>query len=289
MAIHRQYNFNWTNGDYTVKDNYRNHRNSFVQAIPNSPLHISSNFTSLQPSVTNQLLPQNNIRLRNNHQSMHVNNILPRPYAVPNVHTRASENITEESRFHHLDTMIDADEESSKSFEPNERKQTISLTESCRDHTTNVTLPVGLRGSNPLRMLDRYSMLSSQSTKPFEYEATKNNENDISTLRHNLPKTNNLTTDIGCDKKDSINRQIYFNSIAHIQYTELILVQIIGGGGFGQVWKGKWLDTPVAIKMLNFNNCTSDSGSDIINTFEEEISMLSTLRHPNICLILGTL
>lgn len=36
----------------------------------------------------------------------------------------------------------------------------------------------------------------------------------------------------------------------HIDYHELVIEQLIGQGAFGQVFKGKWNGTPVAIKKL---------------------------------------
>jgi serine/threonine protein kinase len=31
-------------------------------------------------------------------------------------------------------------------------------------------------------------------------------------------------------------------------FSELKLLKVIGGGGFGQVWSAKWKGTPVAVK-----------------------------------------
>lgn len=50
---------------------------------------------------------------------------------------------------------------------------------------------------------------------------------------------------------------------------------------------GTWKGTPVAVKILS-NICQQDILPDqLVVSFEEEVALLSRLRHPNICLFLG--
>jgi hypothetical protein len=64
-------------------------------------------------------------------------------------------------------------------------------------------------------------------------------------------------------------------------------MEMIGGGAFGQVWKAIWRGTPVAMKVLS-NACQASTlPNKIVQSFEEEVAMLTRLRHPNICLLLG--
>jgi LIM domain kinase 1 len=56
---------------------------------------------------------------------------------------------------------------------------------------------------------------------------------------------------------------------------------LIGRGAFGEVYKGRYLGVPVAVK--EFPNETAS----IINTFEREVAILCALRHPNILPIIG--
>ncbi|GMH68932.1 hypothetical protein TrRE_jg11865 [Triparma retinervis] len=62
---------------------------------------------------------------------------------------------------------------------------------------------------------------------------------------------------------------------------------MIGGGGFGQVWEAKYRNTPVAVKVLTNTYQTDTIKEDLLDEFKAEVSILSTLRHPNICLFMG--
>jgi hypothetical protein len=68
----------------------------------------------------------------------------------------------------------------------------------------------------------------------------------------------------------------------NIKFKDLEIVEVIGGGGFGVVYKATWLGTPVAVKMLNYTTSKA-----VIQEFAAEINLLSGMRHPNICLYIG--
>jgi hypothetical protein len=72
-----------------------------------------------------------------------------------------------------------------------------------------------------------------------------------------------------------------------INYDELILEEVIGGGGFGQVWRAKWRGTPVAVKVLTGSAQRENVSIAILQEFAAEINMLRGMRHPNICLYMG--
>ncbi|CAL0321860.1 unnamed protein product [Lupinus luteus] len=55
----------------------------------------------------------------------------------------------------------------------------------------------------------------------------------------------------------------------------------IGEGGYGPVFKGQLDHTPVAIKLLN------PEASQGRKQFQQEVEVLSTIRHPNMVLLLG--
>ena len=57
----------------------------------------------------------------------------------------------------------------------------------------------------------------------------------------------------------------------------------IGGGGYGDVFQGKWLGTRVAIKKFGKRYLTKKAVKDFI----KEIEVVNQLRHPNIVLYMG--
>lgn len=57
----------------------------------------------------------------------------------------------------------------------------------------------------------------------------------------------------------------------------------IGTGGYGDVFKGKWLGSPVAIKWFGKKYVSKKA----LREFITEIEVLHSLRHPNIVLYMG--
>jgi len=73
----------------------------------------------------------------------------------------------------------------------------------------------------------------------------------------------------------------------YIHFDELKLVEVIGGGGFGQVWRASWRGTPVAVKVLTGGAQNKHIAKAILEEFKAEINLLKGMRHPNICLYMG--
>ncbi|XP_057450867.1 serine/threonine-protein kinase EDR1-like isoform X2 [Lotus japonicus] len=68
-----------------------------------------------------------------------------------------------------------------------------------------------------------------------------------------------------------------------IDFSELSVGTRIGIGFFGEVFRGTWNGTDVAIKVFLEQDLTAENMEDFCN----EISILSRLRHPNVILFLG--
>ena len=92
-----------------------------------------------------------------------------------------------------------------------------------------------------------------------------------------IHKRTNLTqsTDASTSLQSSIN------------FDELQLQEVIGGGGFGQVWRASWRGTPVAVKVLTGSAQNTHIAKAILEEFKAEINLLKGMRHPNICLYMG--
>ncbi|KAK4714450.1 hypothetical protein R3W88_020357 [Solanum pinnatisectum] len=69
----------------------------------------------------------------------------------------------------------------------------------------------------------------------------------------------------------------------NIDFSELTVGTRIGIGFFGEVFRGIWNGTDVAIKVFLEQDLTEENMEDFCN----EISILSRLRHPNVILFLG--
>ncbi|KAG9138436.1 hypothetical protein Leryth_012726 [Lithospermum erythrorhizon] len=69
----------------------------------------------------------------------------------------------------------------------------------------------------------------------------------------------------------------------NIEFSELTVGTRVGIGFFGEVFRGIWNGTDVAIKVFLEQDLTAENMMDFCN----EISILSRLRHPNVILFLG--
>ncbi|TMW68569.1 hypothetical protein Poli38472_006037 [Pythium oligandrum] len=83
--------------------------------------------------------------------------------------------------------------------------------------------------------------------------------------------------------KDKLPAPCHKNNSLHIDYSELQVGEMIGQGAFGTVHRAMWRGTTVAVKVLVCQYLTAD----ILEEFETEVQIMSILRHPNICLLMG--
>ena len=70
-----------------------------------------------------------------------------------------------------------------------------------------------------------------------------------------------------------------------IDFNELEILEKIGKGSYGQVYKGRWLGQEVAIK--DYGKKASSLKQKRIVNFLKEVEIMTYLRHPNIVLFMG--
>jgi len=69
----------------------------------------------------------------------------------------------------------------------------------------------------------------------------------------------------------------------NVDHDEIEFGERLGAGAFGEVFKGSWKGTEVAIKVMHTGNVSKE----MKNNFIEEMRVMNTLRHPNVVLFMG--
>lgn len=77
-------------------------------------------------------------------------------------------------------------------------------------------------------------------------------------------------------KRDDLTKDTdaYKSLQSNIDFEDLDLQEVIGGGGFGQVWRATWFGTPVAVKVLTGSAQNTHIAKAILEEFKAEINLL---------------
>ncbi|XXQ31678.1 Protein kinase domain containing protein [Plasmodiophora brassicae] len=68
-----------------------------------------------------------------------------------------------------------------------------------------------------------------------------------------------------------------------IDYNQITILEKIGDGAFGEVFKGRLWGTDVAVKTIKADQVTES----VVDDLKKEVAILSQLRHPNVVLYIG--
>ncbi|GJN29210.1 hypothetical protein PR202_gb17409 [Eleusine coracana subsp. coracana] len=84
---------------------------------------------------------------------------------------------------------------------------------------------------------------------------------------------------------ESARSDIALDDVAEfeIQWEEITLGERVGLGSFGEVYRGEWHGTEVAVKKFLQQDITSDA----LEEFRTEVRIMRRVRHPNVVLFMG--
>ncbi|TVU11912.1 hypothetical protein EJB05_45523, partial [Eragrostis curvula] len=84
---------------------------------------------------------------------------------------------------------------------------------------------------------------------------------------------------------ESVRSDIALDDVSEfeIQWDELTLGERVGLGSFGEVYRGEWHGTEVAVKKFLQQDLTSDA----LEEFRTEVRIMKRVRHPNVVLFMG--
>ncbi|KAG4980373.1 hypothetical protein JHK85_034331 [Glycine max] len=170
--------------------------------------------------------------------------------------------------------------DSSLSHSPIDRTSSLDL----QKNVSNFHLD-GHHERSPLYLLHRDPVTSQKAmslpSSPHDYrvQASERSEASEYTTNDELESTWNKIL----ESPMFSNRPLLPYEEWNIDFTELNVGTRVGIGFFGEVFRGIWNGTDVAIKVFLEQDLTAENMEDFCN----EISILSRLRHPNVILFLG--
>ncbi|GJN22252.1 hypothetical protein PR202_gb09804 [Eleusine coracana subsp. coracana] len=120
-------------------------------------------------------------------------------------------------------------------------------------------------------------------SKQYEHSEPGNQDN---TLDQEVPQEAERTSDKSSGT-ESAKSEIALEEIAEfeMQWEEIAIGERIGLGSFGEVYRGEWHGTEVAVKKF----LQQDISSDALEEFRTEVRIMKRLRHPNVVLFMGAI
>lgn len=86
-------------------------------------------------------------------------------------------------------------------------------------------------------------------------------------------------------ENESVRSDIILDDVAELEipWEEITLGERIGLGSYGEVYRGEWHGTEVAVKKF----LDQDISGDALEEFRSEVRIMKRLRHPNVVLFMG--
>jgi serine/threonine protein kinase len=92
--------------------------------------------------------------------------------------------------------------------------------------------------------------------------------------------------DFGNDS-ESLMQSESGNLLDKIRFSDIKLGKKIGDGTFGEVYEATLWSQPVAVKIMRIKSEDADKANSQLRKFQKEVSIMKTLRHPNIVEYMG--
>eukprot|EP01027_Heterolobosea_sp_BB2_P018955 GEZU01026637.1.p1 GENE.GEZU01026637.1~~GEZU01026637.1.p1 ORF type:complete len:336 (-),score=64.39 GEZU01026637.1:685-1692(-) len=87
----------------------------------------------------------------------------------------------------------------------------------------------------------------------------------------------------------SIEIHLENSQYIEIKNKDITVVEKLGTGAFGVVFRARFNDEDVALKKFDLDGMTEEQVRNIVGQFENEVRLLSVLRHPNVLGFRGAL
>ncbi|XP_073298665.1 probable serine/threonine-protein kinase SIS8 isoform X1 [Primulina huaijiensis] len=155
--------------------------------------------------------------------------------------------------------------------------QSKDVTDICLDDRDKVSDRVSSLYA-PLKQLSSHKAMSLPSS-PHEFTSHTSERSATDRVNEEMVSTWNRVLDLPVFQ----NKPLLPFEEWNIDFSELSVGTRVGIGFFGEVFRGVWNGTEVAIKVFLEQDLTAENMEDFCN----EISILSRLRHPNVILFIG--
>jgi serine/threonine protein kinase len=160
--------------------------------------------------------------------------------------------------------------------------------------STTAELKLSLPGDNASEAeLDSAGLTSDLSSNPMSITSF---QDVLAVDRHvdvdTIVSSNHISTESSPSETPRANGSASLAAVAahssnahvwEISAKDLEIVEAIGSGAFGEVYRGRMWGTDVAVKLLPQGSVTDEA----LESLKAEVTILSQLRHPNVVLYLG--